>query len=211
MNLVKGPNISSLPEIESLADDLEVPVLMKLGDDVSTDAISHAGARALPFRSNIQKIADFCFDTIDETYPQRAKAVKAKSGHALVAGMNYGQGSSREHATLAPQFLGLRVVIAKTLARIHGQNLPNAGILPLTFIDPAGYDAIQQGDVLIIRNISKVVRTGDPIGVELKGKGTFLIRHHLTSRQIEILLCGGLINWIKSRAPEAVVNERKAS
>lgn len=210
VRLVKGPNISSLPPIAPLADALEVPVLLKLGDDISTDAISPAGARALPFRSNVQKIAEFSFDTIDDTYAERALAVREASGHALVAGMNYGQGSSREHATLAPGYLGLRILIAKTFARIHGQNLPNSGILPLTFADPADYDKIEQGDMVVIRDIRRTVSAGTSIEVELKGKGRFPARHHMTARQVEILLCGGLINWVKRRTSISKPRGRKA-
>lgn len=210
VRLVKGPNIRSLPPIAPLADALEVPVLLKLGDDISTDAISPAGARALPFRSNVQKIAEFSFDTIDDTYAERALAVREASGHALVAGVNYGQGSSREHATLAPGYLGLRVLIAKTFARIHGQNLPNSGILPLTFVDPADYDKIEQGDVVVIRDIRGTVSAGASIEVEVKGKGRLPARHHMTARQVEILLCGGLINWVKHRTSISKPRGRKA-
>jgi aconitate hydratase len=199
VRLVKGPNISSLPPIEPLSDSLEVLVLLKLGDDVSTDAISPAGARALPFRSNVQKIAEFSFDTIDETYPARARAVRDQGGHALLAGLNYGQGSSREHATLAPRFLGLQVVLAKSFARIHGQNLPNAGILPLTFAEAADYDAIAPGDVLVIRGLRHAIQSVNRVDVEVRGKRSIVARHDLTPRQVEILLCGGLINRVKQK------------
>lgn len=210
VSLVKGPNISSLPPIEPLTDLLEVPVVLKVGDDISTDAISPAGARALPLRSNVQKIAEFCFDTIDPSYPQRALAVRDQGGHALAAGLNYGQGSSREHATLAPGFLGLRVVVSKSFARIHGQNLPNSGILPLMFVNPADYDEIKQGDMLIIRNVRQVVQSGNRVEIELKGIRRLVARHNLTPRQIEILLCGGLINWVRQRSSRSARSERKA-
>jgi aconitate hydratase len=140
--LEKGPNIASLPELEALLDELQLPVLLKVGDNVSTDEIMPAGAGALPFRSNIPKIAEFAFDMLDRTYWQRAKALDGTNGHAVVGGSNYGQGSSREHAALAPRYLGLRVVLARRFARIHGQNLVNVGILPLEFMDPAEYDQL---------------------------------------------------------------------
>jgi aconitate hydratase len=211
VRLVKGPNINSLPTIAPLADLLEVPVLLKLGDDVSTDTISPAGARALPFRSNVQRIADFSFDTADDTYPERAKGTREAGGHAIVAGMNYGQGSSREHATLAPGFLGLRVVLSKSFARIHAQNLPNAGILPLMFVDLSDYDAIRQNDVLIIRDLREAVATGDRLIVELKGKRRIEARHPLTARQVDIMLCGGLINWLRDRERPSVAREQRSS
>jgi aconitate hydratase len=197
--LEKGPNITSLPEISALADSLEVPVLLKMGDDVSTDAISPAGARALPFRSNIQRIADFCFEIFDETYAARAKAVRDTSGHALIAGFNYGQGSSREHAALAPRYLGLRLMVAKSFARIHAQNLPNAGILPLTFVEEADYARIEQGDILIVRNIRETVRSTNEFEIEISGKAKIRARHSLSPRQVQIMLAGGLINWVRAR------------
>src|SRR5687767_8350688 len=128
VTLQRGPNIASLPMLNGLPDRLELPVLLKVGDDVSTDAIMPAGARALPFRSNIPKIAEFAFDMVDRTYCQRAKELEGTDGHAVVGGSNYGQGSSREHAALAPRYLGLRAVLARGFARIHGQNLVNFGI-----------------------------------------------------------------------------------
>ena len=145
MVIEKGPNIASLPTFVPLSDTIEGPVLLKVGDDVSTDEIMPAGTRVLPFRSNIPRIAEFSFDIIDPTYAARAKQTRA---HVVVGGSNYGQGSSREHAALGPQFLGLRAVVVKSFARIHAQNLINFGVLPLTFVDPADYVAIQAGDVL---------------------------------------------------------------
>jgi aconitate hydratase len=125
VELIKGPNIRSLPEFDPLPDTLAVPILLKMGDDVSTDEILPAGAKVLPYRSNIQKIDDFSFERIDATYLQRARAVRGTTGHAVIAGRNYGQGSSREHAAIAPRNLGLRIVLAKSFARIHRQNPGN--------------------------------------------------------------------------------------
>ena len=203
VKLAKGPNITSLPEIAPPPDELRVPVLLKMGDDVSTDAISPAGTRSLPYRSNIQKIADFCFEIFDETYAARAKAISASGGHALVAGMNYGQGSSREHATLAPRYLGLRLMLAKTFARIHSQNLPNAGILALTFADSNDYDRIAAGDVLVVRNLRSAVQQGNQIQIVIDGKPPITAVHRMSPRQIEIFLAGGLINWMRARRGNA--------
>ncbi|MDY0810867.1 aconitate hydratase [Kitasatospora purpeofusca] len=143
--LERGPNISALPDLDPLPDTLEGPVLLRVGDDVSTDEISPAGAKALPYRSNLPRLAEFTLTRIDPEYPRRAR----KAGpHMIVAGENYGQGSSREHAAITPRLLGLRVVIAKSFARIHWQNLANFGVLAVEFADPADYDRIEQGDVL---------------------------------------------------------------
>src|SRR5687767_5689842 len=138
--LVKGPNVSSLPEFDPLPDAFDAPVLLKVGDNVSTDEIMPAGQKVLPYRSNIPKIAEFVYYQVDETYVERAKASEDR-GHVIVGGDNYGQGSSREHAAIAPRYLGLRVVIAKSYARIHWQNLANFGILGLEFDDPADYES----------------------------------------------------------------------
>lgn len=196
VQLVKGPGIKSLPEFDGLPDQLELPVILKVGDDVSTDEILPAGARVLPHRSNIEKIAEFTFDPIDSGYVERARAT-TKTGHAVVGGENYGQGSSREHAAIAPRSLGLRIVLVKSFARIHRQNLINYGVLPLTFDDPALYDRLKPGDVLIARQLRHALETGGPLCLELKGTGSPRIaaRHNLTPRQAGIVLAGGLINW----------------
>jgi aconitate hydratase len=199
VTLEKGPNIASLPVLDGLADRLELPVLLKVGDNISTDAIMPAGARALPFRSNIPKIAEFAFDMVDRTYCQRAKELEGTDGHAVVGGSNYGQGSSREHAALAPRYLGLRVALARGFARIHGQNLVNFGILPLEFADPAEYDMIESGDILVLEDLHEQVRQGRVL-IENRSRGrAFEARHDLSARQVEVLLAGGLINWVKKR------------
>jgi aconitate hydratase len=198
IELVKSPNIKALPELDPLPDELELPVLLKLKDNISTDEIMPAGQRVLPYRSNIPAIAQFVFTQIDETYPQRAKA--EPRGHCIIGGTNYGQGSSREHAAIAPRFLGLRVVIAKDYARIHWQNLPNFGVLPLSFSDSSDYDAIDPGDVLIFRGLRDVLASGRPIVVRDRTKGMELsLTHWLSSRQIEMILEGGLINLYRER------------
>ena len=158
IQLKKGPNIASLPEFDPLPDDFEIPVLLKVADDISTDAILPAGVRVLPYRSNIPRISEFVFGTVDATYHERAMQVRDKGGHAVIGGDNYGQGSSREHAALAPRYLGLRVVIAKDFARIHWQNLVNFGILPLTFENKSDYEWIEQGNTLKLANLRQRIR-----------------------------------------------------
>ncbi|WP_396900167.1 aconitate hydratase [Mycolicibacterium sp.] len=198
VEVVKGPNISSLPELTPLPDDIEAPVLLKVGDNISTDEISPAGARALPFRSNIPKLAMFSFTQVDETYPERAKS--AQSGHIIVGGENYGQGSSREHAAIAPRYLGLQVVIAKSFARIHWQNLANFGVLALEFDDAADYDGVAQDDVLVFTNLRQALADGDPITVANTTQDTtFTVRHRLSERQIQHVLAGGLIPWLAAQ------------
>jgi len=195
--LVKGPNIASLPTFAPLPDEIEVPVLLKLADDISTDEIMPPGLRVLPFRSNIPKIAEFSFDRLDPSYASRAKQVP---GHIVVGGSNYGQGSSREHAALGPQHLGLRAVLAKGFARIHAQNLINFGVLPLTFVDPADYDRLQAGDVLRLTDLRRVLTEGGELAVEnVLRQYTFQVSHHMSPRQVLFLLRGGLINWMKER------------
>ena len=197
--LAKGPNIASLPELGAFPDDLTLPVLLKVGDNISTDEIMPAGARVLPYRSNIPKISEFVFDMVDPTYPARAKAVRDSSGHALLGGRNYGQGSSREHAALAPRYLGLRLVIAKGFARIHEQNLVNFGILPLSLQDESDFDWIAQGDILSCIAVRRQIRQEHPIAILNKTQErTFTARHSLSSRQIDILLGGGLINRVRA-------------
>lgn len=198
--LEKGPNIKPLPLLEPLPERLEGPVLLKLGDNISTDEILPAGAKVLPFRSNIPQISRFAFSQVDETYYERAMAHQ-KQGSFVVGGANYGQGSSREHAALAPRYLGLKAVIAKSFARIHLQNLSNFGILPLTFVDPEDWDRIAQGDVLSIPDVRDTIRTGKRVRVvNLTRNETYQTEHPMTPRQIEMVLAGSLINLARQRA-----------
>lgn len=190
VELVKGTNIKSLPEFDDLPDDMDVPVLLRVGDDISTDAIMPAGSRVLPYRSNIPKIAEFVYIQIDDTYPDRAKDVPG--GHVIVGGDNYGQGSSREHAVIAPRYLGLRVVIAKSFARIHWQNLANFGVLPLQFANPEDYTRVSQADVLGFRGLREALRNGSSVTAFLDGEPLEL-RHTLSDRQVEMVLVGGRI------------------
>lgn len=202
--LVKGSNIVALPELDPFPDQLELPILLKVRDDISTDEIMPAGARVLPYRSNIPRISEFVFEMVDSTYADRALEQKGSGNHAVIGGQNYGQGSSREHAALAPRFLGLRLVIAKSFARIHMQNLVNFGILPVTFDEPATYDRLEQGDILVMdqprRQIEESVENGGlQVGVREKDL-TFTVSHSLTPRSIEILFSGGLTNWVRNQS-----------
>ncbi|WP_029088184.1 aconitate hydratase [Brevibacterium album] len=190
VELVKGPNIASLPSFEPLEDRLDVPALLVMGDDVSTDEIMPAGSRVLPYRSNIPRIADFSFVRIDPSYPERAK--ETPGGHVVVAGENYGQGSSREHAVIAPRHLGLRAVIAKSFARIHWQNLANFGVLPLEFEDPGDCDAVKQGDEVVLEGIREALTGGHTLIARIGGR-TVTLRHRLSDRQVEMVLAGGRI------------------
>jgi aconitate hydratase len=196
VQLIKGPNIASLPVLHALPENFRLPVILKVGDNISTDEIMPAGARVLPYRSNIPKISEFTFERIDKTYVKRAQEING--GHAIVGGENYGQGSSREHAALAPRYLGLHLVIAKSFARIHWQNLVNFGILPLTFVDPQDYQLIHLQDVIVIKNVGAVIENGMEVTANLEGKDTVIrLKHRLSARQIEILKVGGLINWVR--------------
>jgi len=190
VELVKGENISTLPEFEPLPDDIDLEVLLKVGDNVSTDEIMPAGSRVLPYRSNIPKISEFVYIQVDDTYATRA--VEHEGGHAIVGGENYGQGSSREHAVIAPRYLGLRVVVAKSLARIHWQNLANFGVLALEFTDDSGYEDLSQGDVLAFRGLRDELAEGRTVTAEVDGR-TFEFRHGLSPRQVEMVLAGGRI------------------
>lgn len=195
--LEKGPNIAALPEFDELPADLELPVILKVGDDISTDEIMPAGARVLPYRSNIPKISEFVFDALDPTYATRVAEADGEKQHAIVAGRNYGQGSSREHAALAPRYLGLRVVLAKAFARIHWQNLVNFGILPLTFEDGAEYDRIEQGDRLQIGGLHDLRQNRRLVVKNLTRQRSFGVCHELSGRQVDVLRQGSLINWVK--------------
>lgn len=200
VELVKGPNIASFPDFDPLPDRLEVPVLLKMGDDISTDEIMPAGTRVLPFRSNIPKISEFCFDILDPTYHDRAMEVRDAGGHAVVAGENYGQGSSREHAALAPRYLGLRLALVKSFARIHWQNLANFGILALTFVDASDYDSIQAGDVLVLESARAAIQQGRELELRNRSRDrSYRVQHTLSQRQVDMILRGGLLKWMQER------------
>lgn len=197
--LEMGPNIKPLPIFPALEDRIEGPVLLKMGDNISTDEISPAGTKVLPFRSNIPELSKFTFSPIDEKFYERAMKYQ-KSGSILIAGSNYGQGSSREHAAISPRFLGVRCVIAKSYARIHRKNLINFGILPLLFDDEQDLTRTDRDDILEIRDIKRALKSGQEIKVQNKTKGkTILCRHSLTPKEMDELLAGGLINYILAR------------
>ncbi|MBJ8348959.1 aconitate hydratase [Antrihabitans sp. YC2-6] len=198
--LVRGPNISALPDFEPLPDRIEAPVLLKVGDDISTDEISPAGARALPFRSNIPKLAEFTYTQVSEDYPERAKKIAESTGHVIVAGENYGQGSSREHAAITPRYLGLHAVIAKSFARIHWQNLANFGVLALEFTNADDYDRIDEDDTLVLDGLRDLLPGGPDAEVHNTTKDEkYPLRHRLSERQVEAVLAGGRIPLLARR------------
>ncbi|GGE42190.1 aconitate hydratase [Psychroflexus planctonicus] len=204
IKLEKGPNIKSLPEIPALKESYKVPVLLKMGDNVSTDEILKAGAEVLPFRSNLPEISKYSYIVIDDTFYDRAMEVReSRGGHVVVAADNYAQGSSREHAALAPKYLGQVAVIAKSYARIAWQNLVNFGILPLEFIDESDYELIDQGDDIELKDVINSIKSNQPIEVVIhksnKENKTIKTKHTLSNRQIEILIKGGIINEFRER------------
>lgn len=192
----RGPNIKPLPLPEPPRGLIEAPVLLKTGDNITTDDISPAGAKYLPLRSNIPALAEHAFEGIDPGFARRAK--EAGRG-IIVGGQNYGQGSSREHAALCPMYLGVKAVIAKSFARIHRSNLVNFGILPLTFVDPADYDRIEPGDTLAVDLRGGLDQDEVPVTNVTRGF-TFKVRHGLSPRQRAIILAGGLLNYTKKQS-----------
>ncbi|MBZ8182224.1 aconitate hydratase [Oscillatoria salina] len=201
IELEKGPNIKSFPEFDSLCDRAEVPVLLKVGDNISTDEIMPAGARVLPFRSNIPGISQFVYYLMDETFSERAKTAQEKAGgHIIIAGDNYAQGSSREHAAIAPRYLGQIAVLAKSYARIGWQNLVNFGIVPLEFVNPDDYNTIDEGDTIEISGLREAVKEKKDLTVKnLKKQHSYQVTHSLSDRQIDLLLSGGVINYYKAK------------
>jgi len=194
VEVVRGPNIKPLPDFPALGESVEGPVLIKVGDNISTDIIMPAGNRVLPYRSNIPAISEFVFEAVDPEFPARAKE---KGGGIVVGGDNYGQGSSREHAALAPRYLGVRAKIVKSFARIHKANLVNFGIPPLVFADPGDYDSIKQGSHVLIPGIKDAVANGkSDIAVTVDGK-KIMVRLDVSDRQRRILLAGGILNLAK--------------
>ena len=188
--VLRGPNIKPFPETSPLDDHIEAAVILKVGDNITTDHIMPAGSKVLPYRSNVPKISEFCFSVVDETFAARAK--EAGKGF-IVGGSNYGQGSSREHAALAPLYLGIKAVIAKSFARIHAANLVNAGILPLIFENPDDYDQVEQGDMLRLENVRAAL--GENRIILHAGDKNIPLRMELAERQKEVLLAGGLLDY----------------
>lgn len=198
IRIIRGPNIKGFPKTSPLSESIRARVLLKVGDDITTDHIMPAGSKILPFRSNIPYMSQFCFAVCDKAFPERCK----KYGEGIiVGGSNYGQGSSREHAALVPLYLGIKVVLAKSFARIHRANLINAGILPLVFADESDYDKLDQMDELELPNIRRAVETGEKIMVRNCTKNTeFEGIAVLTERQKKVLLAGGLLNSTREQA-----------
>ncbi len=194
VEVLRGPNIKEFPKSKAFTDDLTATAVLKVGDNITTDHIMPAGAKILPYRSNIPHLSKFCFEVCDPTFPERAKA--AGDG-IILGGSNYGQGSSREHAALVPMYLGIRCVIAKSFARIHVANLINAGILPMTFEDPADYDALQQDHVLKLSDIRSGMAQGKIAVTDITTGKVFYALCNLTQRQQAILMAGGLLNYTK--------------
>jgi len=190
--VLRGPNIKEFPKSKPFADSLSAKLVLKVGDNITTDHIMPAGAKILPYRSNIPYLSKFCFEVCDPAFPERA--LQAGDG-IIVGGSNYGQGSSREHAALVPMYLGIRCVVAKSFARIHAANLINAGILPLTFQNPEDYELLSQDDSLTIEGISSGMANGELV---MKASGKEIkLSCDLTDRQQKILLAGGLLNYTK--------------
>lgn len=195
VEILRGPNIKPLPETAPLADSIPAQLTIKVGDNITTDHIMPAGAKILPYRSNIPHLSKYCFEVCDPTFPERAKAA-GKS--IIVGGVNYGQGSSREHAALVPLYLGVKAVIAKSFARIHISNLINAGILPLTFENEADYDKFAQGDMLVLSDIFAGLDSGKiTLTDETNGEKAVLCCN-FSERQKDIMRAGGLLSYTKT-------------
>ena len=194
----RGPNIKPIPKGVAPGESLECELILKVGDNITTDHIMPAGAKILPYRSNVPKLSEFCFTVCDKDFPERAKS---KGGGIILGGQNYGQGSSREHAALVPLYLGVKAVIAKSFARIHMANLINFGILPLTLKCEADYDKISEGDALCIEGFRSAIAGSDELILKNKTTGEDIpLSMSLSARQREILLHGGTLNYTKAKA-----------
>lgn len=198
VEILRGPNIKPFPQTSPLEDSIDVPCSLKVGDNITTDHIMPAGAKILPLRSNIPAISQYCFTVCDKEFPKRALEF---GGSIIVGGVNYGQGSSREHAALAPLYLGVKAVLVKSFARIHRSNLINAGILPLTFVNEADYDSISEGDELAIPDVKKLIMNGSELTVINKTTGKEIpVLCELSDRTRDIILAGGLLNYTKENS-----------
>lgn len=200
IKIIKGPNIKEVPVKEPLEDIIQAEVLLKLGDNITTDDILPAGTQVLPYRSNIPMISTFTFKNIDESFYERATLAKSKGGGIIVGGENYGQGSSREHAAICPMYLGVKAVIAKSFARIHRANLINFGILPLIFSNTEAYEFVEQGDILKIENIIQAVKGEQRYLVtNLTKNKSFEVYSNLNTKEKELVLLGGLLPYVRSK------------
>lgn len=201
-DLEKGENVKSLPELEPVANEVKVPVTLKMADNISTDEILKAGAKVLAFRSNLPEISKYSYIVLDDSFYERAQKAKTEfGGHVVVAGENYAQGSSREHAALAPRYLGQVAVLAKSYARIAWQNMANFGIVPLEFVNPDDYHKIEQEDTVVLKDIRKGLTGEKDIKAIINKKdGSELeipLKHSLSKRQVDVILAGGIINYFK--------------
>ena len=195
LEVIYGPNIKPVPNGDALPEDIEAPVVLKVGDNITTDHIMPAGAKILPYRSNIPFLSNFCFRQCDENFAQHCK--EAGKG-IIIGGSNYGQGSSREHAALVPLYLGIKAVIAKSFARIHQANLINAGILPFTFNSAEDYDRIEKGDVLALKGIRSVIENaGEAVLYNETKNESYKLDFNFSERQKDMLLAGGLLNYTR--------------
>ena len=199
LEILRGPNIKKFPDCHPQEDEIKAELVLKVGDNITTDHIMPAGSKILPYRSNIPHLSQYCFGVCDKTFPERAKA----AGQSIVVGgSNYGQGSSREHAALVPLYLGVRVVITKSFARIHVANLINAGIMPLTFANADDYDLVEQGDVLSIKGVWAGMDSGrmtlcdETKGIEIPLVCSF------TERQKGILKAGSLLDYTREQSAQ---------
>lgn len=200
IKIIKGPNIKEVPVKAPLEESVEAEVLLKLGDNITTDDILPAGTQVLPYRSNIPEISKFAFKNIDETFYQRAMNAKNKGGGIILGGENYGQGSSREHAAIAPMYLGIKAVIAKSFARIHRANLINFGIIPLIFTNPEDYEKVAQGDILKLNGLIESLKGEQKYEViDLSKNISFKVHSNLNEREKELLLSGGLLPYVRKR------------
>jgi aconitate hydratase len=202
VEIYRGPNIKPLPEFDELPESIEGEVSLIVGDNITTDHIMPAGAKILPLRSNIYAISEYVYHYVDPDFVKRAKEIRDQKGKAniIVGGENYGQGSSREHAALAPRFLGVRAVLAKSFARIHHANLVNFGIVPLEFKNKEDYSKFSLGDEILIPELESRLKEGKEIVVINKTTGEEIVcTYNLTPKQVSVLLKGGLLNWIKSK------------
>ena len=197
VEVLRGPNIKPYPTTAPLAESIDVPCSLKVGDNITTDHIMPAGAKILPLRSNIPAISEHCFTVCDKDFPARAKQLGSS---IIVGGINYGQGSSREHAALAPLYLGVKAVVVKSFARIHRANLVNAGILPLTFVNEADYDSINEGDELSLPNVRQLIADGkDDLVLINKANGKEIpVKCELSDRTRDIILAGGLLDYTRN-------------
>jgi aconitate hydratase len=200
IKIIKGPNIKEVPVKEPLQEKITAEVLLKLGDNITTDDILPAGTQVLPYRSNIPIISKFTFKNIDETFYERAINAKSKGGGIIVGGENYGQGSSREHAAIAPMYLGIKAVIVKSFARIHRANLINFGIIPLMFADSNDYEKIEKADILEIKNLIEGIKNNQWYEVKNLTKDfVFYVKSNLNSKEKELILEGGLLPYVRKK------------